>query len=223
MARRIASGRQAGWALFTAMVAVALVSAATLVPLRHERTAQQRERERELLWIGAQYRRAIASYHAASPGSVPQFPATLEDLLEDKRFPNPRRHLRRLYADPMTGRPDWTLIREQGAIVGVASRSAAEPFKRAGFAAEDNTFAGQPRYADWRFVHPATAAPAAAAAVPPPPPAPPAEPTAPAGPERRAECLRALTRQINQCLLETDAAACRQRAWRDMQACLRGG
>jgi hypothetical protein len=122
------------------------------VPLRHERTTQQREREAQLLWVGAQYRQAIGSYHAASPGSIQQFPRTLQDLVEDKRFPTPRRHLRRLYADPITGQPDWTLVLEQGAIVGVASRSLREPLKQAHFSSKDGGFTGMRSYAEWRFL-----------------------------------------------------------------------
>src|ERR1700680_2086784 len=57
------------------------------------RTQAQREREQELLFIGGAYRAAIASYYAAG---AHQFPQNLSDLLEDKRFPEPRHHLRRL-------------------------------------------------------------------------------------------------------------------------------
>src|SRR4249919_429740 len=57
------------------------------------RTAVQREREAELLFVGKQYRQAIASYYASGQR---EFPARLEDLLLDPRFPDVKRHLRRL-------------------------------------------------------------------------------------------------------------------------------
>ncbi|MEY2891101.1 MAG: hypothetical protein RJA98_1009 [Pseudomonadota bacterium] len=213
--------------MFTAVLAVALVSVSLLVPLRHERTAQQREREAQLLWVGAQYRQAIGSYHAASPGSIQQFPRTLQDLVEDKRFPTPRRHLRRLYADPITGQPDWTLVLEQGAIVGVASRSLREPLKQANFSSKDGGFTGMRSYAEWRFldhaVDPNAAAAAAGSAsaatgnIPTPSTPLPEGPT----PERRSECLRQMSQALNQCALESDVAGCRTRARLAMQACLR--
>lgn len=221
-----------GYALVMALLAVALTAVATLAPLRHERQAQQREREIELLWIGEQYRRAIAAYRLASPGSVPAYPAALADLLEDRRFPSPRRHLRRLYPDPMTGRADWTLLREQGAIVGVASRSTATPLKRAGFGGRQAGFNEAGQYAQWQFVADGSAAPAAlpprqGAPEPPAPPTAPAPPAdaPPVPPERRTDCLQALSRQLNLCSLlpAEQAQPCRDRARLDLLRCLRGG
>lgn len=115
-------------------------------------TAAQREREAELLFVGQQFRAAIASYYEQSPGAK-QFPRTLDDLLEDPRFPVPRRHLRRMYLDPMTGNPDWVEVRFQDWVIGVRSRSEAQPVKTALFQPEDIKLAGSLRYADWQFVY----------------------------------------------------------------------
>jgi type II secretory pathway pseudopilin PulG len=65
-------------------------------------TMAQREREAELLFVGEQFRRAIESYFLQSPGRS-KLPASLDDLLLDERHPVTKRHLRRLYRDPMTG------------------------------------------------------------------------------------------------------------------------
>lgn len=115
-------------------------------------TAVQREKEAELLFIGAQFSRALESYHRLSPGPEKSYPQTLEALVLDPRFPNTVRHLRRIYSDPMTGAPEWGLVRDaQGGIIGVHSLSEATPFKQAGFAPGQEGFAEAASYRDWVF------------------------------------------------------------------------
>ncbi|MCY1265017.1 hypothetical protein D9M70_133900 [compost metagenome] len=115
-------------------------------------TASQRARERDLLWVGSQYAQALRSYYRAS-NSVPQYPASLEDLLQDNRFPQAVRHLRRLYPDPITGSLDWGLIRSfDGRIAGVYSQSRQRPLKQAHFPPQWVEFEGLGSYADWHFV-----------------------------------------------------------------------
>ncbi|MEX5342562.1 type II secretion system protein [Pseudomonas sp. I2] len=112
----------------------------------------QRERERQLLWVGGQYAQALRSYYRASPG-LAQYPQELRELLEDNRFPSPKRHIRRLYPDPIEGSDDWGLLRSiDGRITGVHSRSDATPHKRAGFDAQWSAFEGLEHYSDWQFV-----------------------------------------------------------------------
>ena len=123
---------------------------------------RQREREQELLFIGAQYRQALVAYGKIAAGSgeggTPDYPERLEQLLEDTRQFPPVRHLRRLYRDPMCDCSDWTLVRREGRIVGIASRIDGKPIKIAGFAAGDEEFAGAASYRDWRFIADAGAA-----------------------------------------------------------------
>ncbi|MCY1481487.1 hypothetical protein D9M68_150150 [compost metagenome] len=115
-------------------------------------TQALRERERELLWVGGQYAQALRSYYRSSPG-VAQYPAALEDLLEDNRFPSPQRHLRRLYRDPLTGNGEWGLVRSvDGRIAGVYSLSRERPLKQDRFPAPWSDFAGMNQYTDWQFV-----------------------------------------------------------------------
>ncbi|MDH4567150.1 type II secretion system protein [Pseudomonas sp. BN414] len=115
-------------------------------------TSSQRARERDLLWVGSQYAQALRSYYRASPG-VAQYPASLEELLEDNRFPEPVRHLRQLYPDPITGSADWGLIRSfDGRIAGLFSQSRQRPLKQAHFPAQWVEFEGTGSFADWRFV-----------------------------------------------------------------------
>jgi type II secretory pathway pseudopilin PulG len=130
----------------------------------------QRDKERELLFVGQQFRAAIESYYRRSPGSA-VYPKTLQDLVEDKRFPMPQHHLRRLYADPMTGRPDWALIEAPGGgIMGVHSASPAAPVKTGNFDAADAAFENAKHYADWQFFY--RPSEPAAGATPPQTPAP---------------------------------------------------
>ncbi|MEJ8834921.1 type II secretion system protein [Ramlibacter sp. AN1133] len=114
--------------------------------------ASRRAREKELLWVGNQYARAIRSYYMQSPGAR-QFPSQLEDLLEDRRFPEPRRHLRRLYADPISReRFDIVLSDDGSRIAGVRSHSDETPMKQDNFPAKFRDFKGSSHYSDWLFI-----------------------------------------------------------------------
>jgi type II secretory pathway pseudopilin PulG len=113
----------------------------------------QREREAELLWRGQQYRQAIGSYFNVKHGARQTYPAKLEDLLRDPRFPGTTRHLRRLYADPMTGM-DWELVRDPAErIIGVRSASDLTPFQQAGFPKGLEDLEGKTVYREWEFVY----------------------------------------------------------------------
>jgi type II secretory pathway pseudopilin PulG len=184
--------RARGFTYVGLLLAVALAGAGLALAGQMASTQAQREREAQLLFAGDQYRSAIKSFNSNVPAGARRLPLTLEELLEDRRGPVVRRHLRRLYPDPMTGAPDWLLVRDaQGQIAGVYSRSLAAPLKTGGFAAADADFGGAKTYREWRFVHGMDGAPppvpAAAssftqgplsAAAPEPAPAPP-EPVQP--------------------------------------------
>lgn len=114
-------------------------------------TAARRERERELLFVGQQYRNAIIAYRDRTPGVAKEYPRTLADLLEDRRFPFTVRHLRRLYRDPVTGGSEWGLIKAGDGIVGVYSLSPAVPLKQDNFPAGLEAFAGRASYREWVF------------------------------------------------------------------------
>ena len=125
---------------------IALAAAGTLWSF-----TARRDREARLLFIGDQYRNAIAQFYSSGPG-VHRYPGELEELLQDPRFVQPRRYLRKLFADPMTGHADWTLLRDpDGGIYGVASNAAGSPLKRANFSRADQKFTGSECYCEWRF------------------------------------------------------------------------
>jgi type II secretory pathway pseudopilin PulG len=117
------------------------------------KSLMQRAREAELLWCGEQYRQAIGRYYQVRQGAPQVFPAKLEDLLKDPRFPQPVRHLRRLYKDPMTG-GEWELIKEPaGRIIGVRSSSPLKPFQQDGFPKELEAFRDKESYREWEFIY----------------------------------------------------------------------
>jgi len=144
--------RPRGYALVIALIAVVIASLAASLVIQNAQTKARRERETQLLWAGLQIRDALASYKSASPQGAPNLPLRLEDLVEDKRFPVPRRHLRQIYPDPMTGKQDWELIRLGERIVGVHSRSTERPLKKGNFPPGAGDFSSAGSYADWRFV-----------------------------------------------------------------------
>jgi type II secretory pathway pseudopilin PulG len=113
---------------------------------------RQRQLEEELLFVGDQYRAAIERYYRAV-ASAPAFPASLDELLLDPRFPQPVQHLRRAYLDPITGSSDWGLVRVGDRIAGVFSRSEAPTIKRANFPAAYVEFEDREQYSQWRFVY----------------------------------------------------------------------
>lgn len=123
----------------------------------------QREREKELLFIGQAYRNAIGSYYENSPSTAKQFPQTLQDLILDARFPNVKRHIRQLYTDPFARDKDWNFVLQQGKITGVYSNSTLKPIKKAGLPKEFEALDAAEKYEEWRFVYvPGSATPAVA-------------------------------------------------------------
>lgn len=144
--------RVRGLVLLAVLMLLVLAGLAALVGAEVWATALQREREAELLFAGEQYRRAIESYWRASPAPVKTLPTSLAQLLEDDRFPTPVRHLRRLYADPITGATDWGLVKIGNGIAGVHSSSHAAPLKQSGFPPQYVEFERAGRYDQWRFV-----------------------------------------------------------------------
>lgn len=97
------------WALFAVTVAGFVMAGTGQV----WQTVAQREKEKELLFIGDQFRKAIMSYYNSPLTAARQYPESLEQLLEDKRGPVPLRHLRKIYIDPMTMTDEWGVVEEE--------------------------------------------------------------------------------------------------------------
>jgi len=144
---------QSGLVLLAVLIFLLLTTLGASAMVELQRTNTQRAKEMELLFVGDQYRRAIKSYYSSVPaGKSQSLPRSLEDLLEDKRFPMPVRHLRRLYPDPMTGEADWVTVQGAGGIMGVHSRSTLSTFKKREFPIQYRDFQDKDTYADWVFV-----------------------------------------------------------------------
>ena len=144
-------GAQRGFTYIGLLAAIVIMGLMLTMVGRVWSTTERREREKQLLFAGHAYRLAIASYYASGH----KFPDSLDELLKDERFPLPKHHLRRLYADPMTGQADWTLVvtPDGQGIMGVVSSSKGAPIKRAGFPLEDESFKGADCYCGWQFVY----------------------------------------------------------------------
>ncbi len=85
-------------------------------------TSARHQKLIELEWIGAQFTRAIGSYYQATPGATKTYPASLQDLLKDQRYVTVRRHLRAVYVNPFSGKPDWQpILAADGRVRGVSA------------------------------------------------------------------------------------------------------
>ena len=152
-ADRAAGNRQRGVAFLGLLIVVAVMGVALGATATVWQQVQQREKERELLFIGLQYRRAIERYYEQSPGTK-IYPPTLAVLLRDERLPGIRRYLRRPYRDPLTNADTWGLVpAPQGGIMGVYSLAPGQPIRRGNFPAELGWAGGGASYADWQFVY----------------------------------------------------------------------
>lgn len=162
--KRSGAGGQGGYTYLLVLFLVATLGfgAAQTGIVWHQ--AAEREREAELLYRAADIARALGSYRSKSPVGSPVMPQTLDDLVQDKRFPMPVRHLRRVWRDPFTGEADWVLVRAGGGIVGLHSRSEGKPIRVNDLPPElDPGAGGVERRSEWLFRPVVMNAPQAAA------------------------------------------------------------
>jgi len=145
---------QRGFTYVVAMFAVAIAGVLLAAASEVWSQSRQREKEKELMFVGAQFREAIGLYYQRTPGMVKRYPEKLEELLDDRRYLSLQRYLRKVYADPMTGNNRWgTIAAPSGGIMGVYSLSEKSPIKSANFDSKNEGFTGGSRYSDWRFVY----------------------------------------------------------------------
>jgi type II secretory pathway pseudopilin PulG len=145
--------QEAGFTYLGLMILVTVIGMAGAATLKIGSLLQRAEAEHELLEFGAAFSAALESYAAATPRGQPTQPTSLQDLLRDPRFPAPRRHLRKIFVDPVSGKAEWGILSagEGGRIVGVYSRSQAKPLKIANFDARFINFENKKHLSDWKF------------------------------------------------------------------------
>lgn len=143
---------QAGFTYVVLLIAVALLAAGAATVLEAGAQLQLREREAELIAIGQEFRAALKSYAAATPLGQPDAPKELAELLRDPRYPGTKRHLRRLYADPVSGGRGWGIVRSpDGRILGIHSLSTSPTLRKSGFPVGLEAFAQAQRHDEWVF------------------------------------------------------------------------
>lgn len=145
-----------GFTYIGLLILVAIISLVSTATLQVGAVQERRSAEEELLNIGAEYSQALASYATASPPGQKRSPSTLQDLVRDRRFPTVRRHLRKIYADPLTGKTEWGLVMapDGSGIIGIYSLSDATPIKIANFDTPNENFAKKTSYKFWVFKAP---------------------------------------------------------------------
>lgn len=154
MHRGNAVGVQHGFTYVAMLFALAMFGIGLAAVGEAWSTATQREREEELIQIGQAYVRAISTYFAQAPGTAKSYPPTLQDLVEDRRFVGVRRHLRKIYLDPVGKGAEWGLVKAaDGGIAGVYSLSEKATLRRQPLFLPGATPIIGERYVDWKFVY----------------------------------------------------------------------
>lgn len=146
--------RDHGFTYVGLIILVAIIGLVAASTVKMGALLQRSTAEEDLLEIGTAFSRALQSYAEASGPDQRRSPTSLDQLLRDPRFPNPRRHLRRLYADPITGKTEWGIMfgPDRVSIIGIHSLSNAKPIKIANFSPDFEQFANKAHISEWIFV-----------------------------------------------------------------------
>jgi type II secretory pathway pseudopilin PulG len=141
-----------GFTYIGLLIFVAVLGAAATASLGAGTSLLRRGSEAELLAIGLEFRAALKSYAEATPFGQPDAPKELAELLRDPRHPGVRRHLRRLYVDPLTGKAEWGLVRDPGGrILGIHSLSTTPTLRQENFPLGLESLKEARRHDEWVF------------------------------------------------------------------------
>lgn len=120
VARLGSRANERGFTYLWMLVAIALLGLGLAAVAEVWATSARRQKLVELEWIGGQFTRAIGSYYQSTPGAVKSYPASLQELIDDRRYLTTRRHLRTIYANPFTSRQDWDpVVAADGRLRGI--------------------------------------------------------------------------------------------------------
>lgn len=146
---------QSGFTYFGVLFLVTLISISLSGAAIVWHVEQQRQKEKELIFIGQQYAAAIASYYENTPGVTKAYPKKITDLLADKRGIKIKRHLRKPFSDPITGKSNWGLVNtNKGGFAGIYSLGQGIPLKQSGFEESlDEQLSGKSSYKEWKFLY----------------------------------------------------------------------
>jgi type II secretory pathway pseudopilin PulG len=111
--RRTSRASEAGYNLVILVVAITVLNILVAAAIPLWRSAIRRDKEEELIFRGFQYAEAIRVFNHR----FGRLPVRLEELIEAQP-----RSIRKLWADPITGKRDWVLIR-----VGPAGGNVPNP------------------------------------------------------------------------------------------------
>jgi type II secretory pathway pseudopilin PulG len=152
--------REAGFTYVGLIVLVTIIGLVGAATLKADALLRRAAAEQELLEIGAAFSAALTSYAEATPRGQPPRPPSLEELLKDPRFPGTRRHLRKIFVDPVTGKAEWGIVwlnkgggidGKGSGVVAVYSLSQSKPLKQANFDARFQNLEGREHISDWKF------------------------------------------------------------------------
>lgn len=140
---------ESGFTYIAALVMVVVMGIMLGAAGQSMRVIMTREREKELIFRGLQYRDAIERW--SKKGMMPLL--DINHLLKDPRSAAGDKYLRQLYKDPVTGQ-DFRLIIDPNTkeISGVASTSDDEPFKKGNFPDVIKSFEDKEKYSQWEFI-----------------------------------------------------------------------
>ena len=146
-------GPEAGFTYVGLIVLVAIIGLVGAATLKVDALLRRAAAEEELLEIGAAFSAALTSYAEATPRGQPTYPPSLQDLLKDPRFPAIRRHLRKIFVDPITGKAEWGIVHagSDTGVLAVYSLSRAPPLKVANFDARFANLENREHISDWKF------------------------------------------------------------------------
>ena len=148
------NSKHAGFSYVGLLILITIIGALAAGALMSGAALQRHAAEDELLFVGGQFQAAFKTYYESTPLGSRPYPGQFSELLLDPRFPATRRHLRQIFNDPLTGKPEWGIVEAPGGgVMGVYSLSTETPIRSAGFEVEFAAFEGKSKYSEWVFTY----------------------------------------------------------------------